>query len=58
VVFPFILNSITLGGLYYLPRKMRLWEAIPEYDDFENAELLKKIGNLKKRRLQSKQKSN
>ncbi|KAL7016142.1 hypothetical protein ACKWTF_009938 [Chironomus riparius] len=55
VVFPFILNSITLAGLYYLPKKMRLWEPMPDAED-ENSELLKKIGNLKKRRLQNKQK--
>lgn len=58
VVFPFILNSITLAGLYYLPKKMRLFEPhLPDCDD-ENSELLKKIGNFKKRRLQSKQKNN
>lgn len=58
VVFPFILNSITLAGLYYLPKKMRLWDAhLPDIED-ENSELLKKMGNFKKRRLQSKQKSN
>jgi hypothetical protein len=59
VVFPFILNSITLAGLYYLPKKMRLWEAhLPGDLEDENSELLKKMGNFKKRRLQSKQKSN
>jgi len=57
VIFPFILNSITLAGLYYLPKKMRLWDSIPEIED-ENSELLKKMGTFKKRRLQSKQKSN
>ncbi|KAG5674673.1 hypothetical protein PVAND_004626 [Polypedilum vanderplanki] len=57
VVFPFILNSITLSGLYYLPKKMRLWEPLPDCED-ENSELLKKIGNMKKRRLQNKQKNN
>lgn len=56
IVFPFILNSITLAGLYYLPKRMRLWESIPDIDD-ENSELLKKIGGFKKRRLQSKQKN-
>lgn len=49
--------AITLFGLYYLPKKMRLWDAII-LDEDENSELLKKIGNMKKRRLQSKQKNN
>lgn len=57
IVFPFILNSITFAGLYYLPKKLRLWDAMPELDD-ENSELLRKMGTYKKRRLQSKQKSN
>lgn len=58
VVFPFILNSITLSGLYYLPKKMRLWDAMLETDD-ENLELLKKMGNFKKRqRLQKNEKKN
>jgi len=34
---------------------MKLWEPMPDAED-ENSELLKKIGNLKKRRLQNKQK--
>ncbi|XP_052867873.1 uncharacterized protein LOC128273856 [Anopheles cruzii] len=49
VIFPCVLNSITLMGLLYIPRKLRLWEHRNDNDD-ENSQLLKQMGGFKKRR--------
>lgn len=43
---------LTLAGLLYIPKKLRLWEPKNENDD-ENAQLLKTIG-LKRRRQNNK----
>ncbi|XP_019880905.1 uncharacterized protein LOC109608797 [Aethina tumida] len=48
VVFPCILNMVTLFGLVYLPIKAKLWD--PGTDDDENAHLLRQAGALRKRR--------
>ncbi|EAA10621.4 AGAP004630-PB [Anopheles gambiae str. PEST] len=51
VIFPCVLNSITLIGLLYIPRKLRLWEhRIASENDDENSQLLKQMGGFKKRR--------
>uniref|UniRef100_A0A6M2DZH2 Uncharacterized protein n=1 Tax=Xenopsylla cheopis TaxID=163159 RepID=A0A6M2DZH2_XENCH len=52
VIFPTVLNVLTLAGLLYIPKKLRLWEPKNENDD-ENAQLLKTIG-LKRRRQNNK----
>ncbi|KAJ2941814.1 hypothetical protein O0L34_g15791 [Tuta absoluta] len=56
VVFPCILNIITLLGLIYLPSKLKLWGAIPgtsgmavELED-ENTQILRQMGNFRRRR--------
>lgn len=49
VVFPCILNAVTLAGLVYLPRHLKLWDPPIEVDD-ENAHLLKQAGAIKRRR--------
>ncbi|XP_026467117.1 uncharacterized protein LOC113371566 [Ctenocephalides felis] len=52
VLFPTVLNLLTLMGLLYIPKKLKLWEPKMENDD-ENAQLLKTIG-LKRRRQNNK----
>ncbi|XP_045456321.1 uncharacterized protein LOC123666160 [Melitaea cinxia] len=56
VVFPCILNIITLLGLLYLPSKLKLWGTIPgtsgmdrELDD-ENTQILRQMGNFRRRK--------
>ncbi|XP_037972566.2 uncharacterized protein LOC105398812 [Plutella xylostella] len=56
VVFPCVLNIITLLGLIYLPGKLKLWSQIPgvsgadrELED-ENTQILRSMGNFKRRR--------
>ncbi|CAH2064572.1 unnamed protein product, partial [Iphiclides podalirius] len=56
VVFPCILNIITLLGLIYLPGKLKLWGTIPgtsgmdrEVDD-ENVQILRQMGNFRRRK--------
>ncbi|KAL9894789.1 uncharacterized protein LOC119640716 [Glossina fuscipes] len=49
VIFPCILNSLTLMGLMYIPRRLRLWEPNMDIDD-ENSQLLKQMGGFKRRR--------
>ncbi|XP_055676992.1 uncharacterized protein LOC129786169 [Lutzomyia longipalpis] len=49
VTFPCILNFITLAGLIYIPRRLRLWDPHSDIDD-ENSQLLKQMGGFKKRR--------
>ncbi|XP_058454654.1 uncharacterized protein LOC131432419 [Malaya genurostris] len=49
VIFPCILNSMTLVGLLYIPRKLRLWQHRSSDNDDENSQLLKHMGGFKKR---------
>ncbi|XP_023939570.1 uncharacterized protein LOC112046943 [Bicyclus anynana] len=56
VVFPCILNILTLIGLIYLPSKLKLWGTIPgtsgmdrEVDD-ENTHILRQMGNFRRRK--------
>ncbi|KAG4078006.1 hypothetical protein HA402_002057 [Bradysia odoriphaga] len=49
VIFPCVLNSITLVGLIYIPKRLRLWDPHIDLED-ENSQLLKQIGGFKKRR--------
>lgn len=49
VVFPGILNAVTLGGLIYLPRRLKLWDPPLELDE-ENMHLLRQAGGMKRRR--------
>ncbi|XP_026487090.1 uncharacterized protein LOC113394105 [Vanessa tameamea] len=56
VVFPCILNIITLLGLIYLPSKLKLWGTIPgtsgmdrDVDD-ENTQILRQMGNFRRRK--------
>uniref|UniRef100_A0A182JVX2 Uncharacterized protein n=1 Tax=Anopheles christyi TaxID=43041 RepID=A0A182JVX2_9DIPT len=45
------IEAITLIGLLYIPRKLRLWEhRIASENDDENSQLLKQMGGFKKRR--------
>lgn len=47
----YFLVAITLIGLLYIPRKLRLWEhRIASENDDENSQLLKQMGGFKKRR--------
>ncbi|CAH0730935.1 unnamed protein product, partial [Brenthis ino] len=56
VVFPCILNTLTLIGLIYLPSKLKLWGTIPgtsgmdrDVDD-ENTQILRQMGNFRRRK--------
>ncbi|KAJ8706490.1 hypothetical protein PYW07_012568 [Mythimna separata] len=56
VVFPCVLNIITLLGLIYLPTKLKLFGQIPgtsgmdrEVDD-ENTQILRTMGNFRRRK--------
>ncbi|XP_026748131.1 uncharacterized protein LOC113509058 [Trichoplusia ni] len=56
VVFPCVLNIITLLGLIYLPTKLKLFGQIPgvsgmdrEIDD-ENTQILRQMGNFRRRK--------
>nr|XP_032528262.1 uncharacterized protein LOC116778378 [Danaus plexippus plexippus] len=56
VVFPCILNMLTLVGLAYLPSKLKLWGTIPgtsgmdrELDD-ENVQILRQMGTFRRRK--------
>ncbi|CAK1552920.1 unnamed protein product [Leptosia nina] len=56
VVFPCVLNIITLLGLIYLPTKLKLWGTVPgtsgmerEIDD-ENVQILRQMGNFRRRK--------
>ncbi|XP_038221419.1 uncharacterized protein LOC119839264 [Zerene cesonia] len=56
VVFPCVLNILTLLGLIYLPTKIKLWGTVPgtsgmerEVDD-ENAQILRQMGNFRRRK--------
>ncbi|KAH9635932.1 hypothetical protein HF086_002492 [Spodoptera exigua] len=56
VVFPCVLNIITLIGLIYLPTKLKLFGQIPgtsgmdrEVDD-ENTQILRSMGNFRRRK--------
>lgn len=56
VVFPCVLNIITLIGLIYLPTKLKLFGQIPgtsgmdrEVDD-ENTQILRTMGNFRRRK--------
>lgn len=47
--------GITLVGLLYIPKKLRIWDNTPAvYSDDESAMLMKKINGFKKRRLNHK----
>uniref|UniRef100_A0A1B0BNT6 Uncharacterized protein n=1 Tax=Glossina palpalis gambiensis TaxID=67801 RepID=A0A1B0BNT6_9MUSC len=43
------LEALTLMGLMYIPRRLRLWEPNMDIDD-ENSQLLKQMGGFKRRR--------
>lgn len=64
VVFPCVLNcelneseneltnvilGVTLGGLVYLPTRLRIWDPSHDCDD-ENVQLLRQAGAMKRRR--------
>ncbi|KAM8706216.1 hypothetical protein ACLKA7_010485 [Drosophila subpalustris] len=49
VIFPCVLNTITLLGLIYIPKRLRLWEPNMDLDD-ENSQLLKSMSGFKRRR--------
>ncbi|KAH8417913.1 hypothetical protein KR222_008342, partial [Zaprionus bogoriensis] len=49
VIFPCVLNTITLLGLIYIPKRLRLWEPNMDMDD-ENSQLLKQMTGFKRRR--------
>ncbi|KAH8381486.1 hypothetical protein KR093_006397 [Drosophila rubida] len=49
VIFPCVLNTITLLGLIYIPKRLRLWEPNMDLDD-ENSQLLKQMTGFKRRR--------
>lgn len=60
VVFPCVLNIITLIGLVYLPSKLKLFGTVPgtsgmdrEADD-ENTQILRQMGNFKRRKPKNK----
>uniref|UniRef100_A0A1B0FNS3 Uncharacterized protein n=1 Tax=Glossina morsitans morsitans TaxID=37546 RepID=A0A1B0FNS3_GLOMM len=42
-------STLTLLGLMYIPRRLRLWEPNMDVDD-ENSQLLKQMGGFKRRR--------
>lgn len=44
-----IISAVTLGGLIYLPKYLKLWEITIDMDD-ENVQLLKQAGAIKRRR--------
>lgn len=44
-----LITALTLGGLIYLPRYLKLWDMTLEMDD-ENVQLLKQAGAVKRRR--------
>lgn len=48
---PFL--AITLIGLIYIPKRLRLWDPHMDNDD-ENSQLLKQMGGFKKRRAPKK----
>jgi len=52
VIFPCVLNSITLIGLISIPNKLKIFDPI-DIDD-ENSQLLKQMGGYKKRRQQKR----
>lgn len=57
IQFPFIclflFSAITLIGLIYIPKRLRLWD--PHMDNVdENSQLLKQMGGFKKRRVPKK----
>lgn len=50
----FLINlAITLIGLIYIPKRLRLWDPHIDNDD-ENSQLLRQIGAFKKRRAPKK----
>lgn len=58
VVFPCVLNVLTLLGLIYLPTKLKLWGKVPgtsgmqsEIED-ENTQILRHMGTLRRRKYQ------
>ncbi|XP_053622455.1 uncharacterized protein LOC128682024 [Plodia interpunctella] len=62
VVFPCILNIITLLGLIYLPSKLKLFSSIPgvsgmdrDLED-ENTQILRQMGNFRRRKAPNKNK--
>lgn len=50
VIFPCILNAVTLAGLIILPKHLKLWDPPIEIIEDENSQLLKKAGAMKRRR--------
>lgn len=46
-------TAITLIGLIYIPKRLRLWDPHMDNDD-ENSQLLKQMGGFKKRRVPKK----
>lgn len=44
-----IFPALTLIGLLYIPKKLRLWDPQTDIDD-ENSQLLRQMGGFKKRR--------
>ncbi|XP_058983079.1 uncharacterized protein LOC101898325 [Musca domestica] len=54
VIFPCVLNSITLLALMYIPKRLRLWEPSLDLDD-ENTQLLKQMTGFKRRRAKKNQ---
>ncbi|XP_055907489.1 uncharacterized protein LOC129942531 [Eupeodes corollae] len=49
VIFPFLLNFITLVGLFYIPRRLRLWDPFTNKED-ENNQLIKQMATFKRRK--------
>lgn len=53
VIFPCVLNSMTLMGLVCIPKKLKLWEPQTNIDD-ENSQLVRQMTGFKKRRTAKK----
>ncbi|CAG9760958.1 unnamed protein product [Ceutorhynchus assimilis] len=49
VIFPCVLNIVTLIGLFYLPNKLDIW-GLRNGNEEENAQLLKQAGALRRGR--------
>ncbi|KAF2895073.1 hypothetical protein ILUMI_11102 [Ignelater luminosus] len=49
VIFPCVLNAITLAGLLYLPKHLKLWDPPVEIDE-DDAHLLKHANALRRKR--------
>lgn len=56
IMFYFYIIGVTLGGLFYLPKRLRIWDPSMDCDD-ENIQLLRQAGAIKRRR-HTRQKNN